>query len=253
MVINFINIKIPNKMIYSDYGLNWSYGFQDPANELMYSLIELHDNIIFYLIIIATVVFWVFISSLTQKDHLKFLQHGDIIELIWTITPALILWAIGIPSLILLYLMDEILDAEITVKITGNQWYWNYEYSDYVDNFNEHINFDSFLINEHDLEIGDLRQLTVDNYLVLPVNTNIRLLVTSNDVLHSFALPSLAIKADAIPGRLNSTGVIFNRPSTFYGQCSELCGGLHGFMPIGVHAVNISNYINFLKANLIQE
>lgn len=111
------------KFIYNDYGLNWAFNFQDPSNELMYGIIELHDKIVFYLIIILIYVFWFLISSLLQKDHLKFLQHGSIIELIWTITPALILWAIGIPSLILLYLMDEILDPEISVKAIGNQWY----------------------------------------------------------------------------------------------------------------------------------
>jgi len=144
--------------------------------------------------------------------------------------------------------MDEILDAEVTVKVSGNQWYWNYEYSDYINNLGEHINFDSFLVQDEDLELGDHRLLTVDNFLVLPVNTSVRILVTSNDVLHSFAIPSLGIKADAIPGRLNSTGFVITRPSTFYGQCSELCGVLHGFMPIGLHAVNLNSYLNFLNS-----
>lgn len=233
------------KLIFADFAVNWTFGFQDPASEWMYGIIELHDKIIFYLIIILITVFWFFFSSLTQKDHLRYLHHGSLIELIWTITPAIILWAIGIPSLVLLYLMDEILDAEITIKAIGNQWYWSYEYTDYTD---IDINYDSFLVNEDDLELGDLRLLTVDNYLILPVNTSIRLLVTSNDVIHSFALPSLAIKCDAIPGRLNSAGLIFTRPSTFYGQCSELCGILHGFMPIGIHAVNLNSYINFLSS-----
>ena len=235
-------------MINADFAERWSMGFQDPASEWMYGIIELHDNIVFYLIIIFSVVMWFFISALIQKDHLKFLSHGNLMEQIWTITPAIILWAIGIPSLVLLYLMDEILDAEITVKAIGNQWYWSYEYSDYEDSIGNTINYDSFLINDEDLELGDLRLLTVDNYLVLPVNTSIRLLVTSNDVIHSFALPSLAIKCDAMPGRLNSAGLIFTRPSTFYGQCSELCGILHGFMPIGIHAVNLSSYINYISS-----
>lgn len=125
---------------------------------------------------------------------------------------------------------------------------WNYEYSDYVDS-GVSINFDSFMISESDLELGDLRLLAVDSYLVLPINTSIRLLVSSNDVIHSFAMPSLALKADAIPGRLNSTGLIINRPSTFYGQCSELCGVLHGFMPIGLHAVTIPSYLNFIESH----
>lgn len=111
------------------------------------------------------------------------------------------------------------------------------------------IAFDSFMLDEASLEEGDIRQLTVDNYLVLPVNTSIRILVTSNDVIHSFAVPSLAQKCDAIPGRLNSIGVVINRPSVYYGQCSELCGALHGFMPIGIKAVTIPSYVNFLEAN----
>ena len=176
----------------------------------MYSIIDLHDRIIFYLLIILSVVVW-FGLRIVSTDHLAHLHHGNTLELVWTITPACVLWAIGIPSLRLLYLMDEILDPEVTVKVMGSQWFWSYG------------NGDSFLT---DLELGDLRQLAVDNYLVLPINTSIRLLVSSNDVIHSFALPSLALKVDAIPGRLNGAGLIINRPSLFYGQCSELCGVL---------------------------
>jgi cytochrome c oxidase subunit II len=233
--------------IYTDYANDYSFNFQDPASSWLLSIIELHDTVMFYLVIILTVVIWFFISSLLNKDYLFELRHNDEIELAWTITPALILWAIGIPSLILLYIMDEILDADLTVKVSGHQWYWNYEYSDYINSLGDHINFDSFLVPEEDLELGDLRQLTVDNYLVLPSNTSIRILVTSNDVLHSFAVPSLGIKADAIPGRLNSIGVTINRNSTFYGQCSELCGILHSAMPIGIKSVSLNSYINFLK------
>lgn len=145
--------------------------------------------------------------------------------------------------------MDEILEAEITVKVQGQQWYWTYEYSDYINSLNETISFDSFMVDEYSLELGDLRNLTVDNYLVLPVNTNIRILTTSTDVIHCFAVPSLAMKLDAIPGRLNTTGLLINRKSTFYGQCSELCGVLHGMMPIGVKAVNVPQYLNFLASN----
>jgi len=166
----------------------------------MYAIINLHDNILFYLLILLVLVSWFFISSLTTPDHLSYLHHGNLIELIWTITPAAILWAIGIPSLKLLYMMDEILDAEITIKCIGNQWYWSYEYTDYENQ----VIFDSFMINYDNLELGDQRQLAVDNNVVLPVNTNIRLLISSNDVIHSFAVPSLALKADAMPGRLNS-------------------------------------------------
>lgn len=144
--------------------------------------------------------------------------------------------------------MDEIQDAEITIKAVGNQWFWSYEYSDYYDeNGTAEISFDSFMVDEASQEAGDLRNLTVDNYQVLPVGVSTRLIVSSNDVIHSYAIPSLAIKSDAIPGRLNATGFLINRPSTFYGQCSELCGVQHGFMPIGLHAVSIPSYQNFIS------
>ena len=193
----------------------------------------------YYLIILLILVLWYFISSLLNKNYIN-IAHGNIIELIWTITPAGILWGIGLPSLKLLYMMDEILDSELTVKAIGNQWYWNYELTD-----KDNIIIESYMIQ--DLELGDLRLLTVDNDLVLPINTNIRLLVTSNDVIHSFAIPSLGLKSDAIPGRLNATGLIINRTSKYYGQCSELCGVLHAFMPITVHAVTIPEYLNYLN------
>lgn len=235
------------RIIYGDYPQKGQLGFQDPASDWMYAIIDLHDRIVFYLIILCFVVLWGFISAFTNKDHLAYLHHGNLIELIWTLTPAGIQWAIGLPSLRLLYIMDEVLDAEITVKAIGNQWYWSYEYTDYIDQ-GKNIVFDSFMVDEASLETGDLRNLTVDNNLVLPVNTSIRLIISSNDVIHCFAVPSLALKTDAIPGRLNATGFIINRPSTFYGQCSELCGVQHGFMPIAIKAVNLPNYLSFLEA-----
>jgi len=235
--------------IYADSSQLYATGFQDPASNWMIGIIDLHDNIMFYLIVIWTLVCWILISSLFNNDHLKYLSHGNLIEVIWTITPAIILWMIGLPSLKLLYMMDEILDAEITVKAIGFQWGWTYNYGDYSKD-NEGITFDSFMIAENDLEDGELRQLTVDNYLVLPINTSIRLIITSNDVIHSFAVPSLGIKADALPGRLNSTGFVINRETTLYGQCSELCGILHSAMPIGIKAVNLPQYIEFIKMKL---
>jgi cytochrome c oxidase subunit 2 len=229
--------------IYSDTPINFSYGFQDPASKWMLGIIDLHDNIIFYLIIILSVVLWFFISSMYNKDHLSNLAHGNLIEVVWTITPAIILWVIGLPSLKLLYMMDEILDAELTVKAIGNQWFWSYEYTDY----DEEIAFDSFMVADEDLELGELRELAVDNYLILPINTSIRLLLSSNDVIHSFAIPSLGLKMDALPGRLNSLGFVINRESTFYGGCSELCGALHHAMPIGIKAVSLGSYLSFIN------
>ncbi len=198
----------------------------------------------FYLIVIFIVVSWFLISGLTNKNYVN-IAHGNLIELIWTLTPAGILWGIGLPSLKLLYMMDEILDSEITVKAIGNQWYWNYELTDKND-----VIIESYMLDDASLTEGDIRLLTVDNELVLPVNTSIRLLVTSNDVIHSFAVPSLGLKSDAIPGRLNATGLIINRTSYYYGQCSELCGVLHGFMPIAIHAVTLPEYLNFLNEQI---
>ncbi len=139
-------------------------------------------------------------------------------------------------------MMDEILDSEITIKVIGNQWYWSYEYEN-------GISFDSFLIDDNSLETGDLRLLTTDNSLVLPVNTSIRMLITSNDVIHSFAVPSLGLKCDAIPGRLNSLGLVIQRESSYFGQCSELCGILHGFMPISIKGVDLIAYATYLESN----
>nr|WKF48430.1 cytochrome oxidase subunit II [Synchytrium endobioticum] len=242
-----IQIFLNNSTLRADFAEKWAFGFQDPASPWMYAIIDLHDRIMFYLIILLIVVVWFLVSATLNTNPINF-HHGNLIELIWTLTPAGILWAIGLPSLKLLYMIDEILDAEITIKAIGNQWYWSYEYSDYVDSLDKSIAFDSFMVSDDSLEEGDLRQLAVDNYLVLPINTSIRLLVTSNDVIHSFAIPSLALKLDAIPGRLNSTGILITRPSTFYGQCSELCGVLHGFMPIGIHGVDLPSYLNFLRS-----
>lgn len=177
--------------LWADFPENWSWGFQDPASPWMYAIIDLHDRIMFYLIILLIVVVWFLVSAtLTPAANSMNFHHGNLIELIWTLTPAGILWAIGLPSLKLLYMIDEILDAEITIKAIANQWYWSYEYSDYRDSLDKSIAFDSFMVSDDSLEEGDLRQLAVDNYLVLPINTSIRLLVTSNDVIHSFAIPS---------------------------------------------------------------
>lgn len=239
---------ISSHFILSDYPIaNGMSNFQDPATNNMYAIINLHDDIMFYLIFILMVLVWLSVVIVSRSgknlDHFRDLSHGNLIETIWTVSPALILWMIGIPSLKLLYIMDNLYDSQLTIQIAGNQWYWSYTYSDYED-----ISYDSFLVDESDLEMGDLRLLTVDNYLVLPINTNIRLLITSNDVVHSFAVPSLGIKCDAVPGRLNSIGLIINRPSVFYGQCSELCGILHGFMPIGVKGVTLNDYLAYIES-----
>lgn len=224
----------------------WGIGLQDPASRIYESLINLHDQILYYLIIIVIGVLWILIKILIRKNEItyKYNNHGTIIEIIWTIIPALILIAIAYPSFKLLYLMDEVIDPSITVKVIGRQWYWSYEIDDY-ENYN--IELDSYMIPTDDLEEGQLRLLEVDNRLILPIKTHIRFIITGGDVMHSWAIPSLGIKMDAIPGRLNQTSTIIDRKGVYYGNCSELCGSNHNGMPIVIEGVSCGEYLTWIE------
>jgi cytochrome c oxidase subunit 2 len=156
--------------------------------------------------------------------------HGMWLELVWTVMPSIILFFIAIPSFSLLYSMDEVIDPSLTIKAIGHQWYWSYEYGDYFADTGKILSFDSYMLPSSDLEEGQHRLLEVDNPVVLPVDTHIRVLVTAADVLHSWAVPSLGVKSDAVPGRLNQMSIYIKRQGVYYGQCSELCGVNHGFM-----------------------
>lgn len=235
---------------FSDSPIPWALSLQDSASPIFEGITELHGTLIFYLILIALSVFWVLfsiiISFTNNKFSLKYLTHGTILELIWTITPAFILIAIAFPSFRLLYLLDEVLIPALTIKIIGNQWYWTVEYSDYSTLNNNPINFDVYIIPENDLVNGDLRLLSVDNNIVLPVGTHVRFIVTGSDVIHNFACPSLGLKVDAIPGRLNQASTLLQRTGWFYGQCSELCGVYHSFIPICIQSVNLEEFLLWL-------
>ena len=172
-------------------------------------------------------------------------MHGTTIEIVWTVLPSLILVVVALPSFALLYSIDEIIDPTITIKCVGHQWYWSYEYSDFETKLGT-INFDSYMIPEDELEFGELRLLEVDNRIVLPQNTHIRVLVTAADVLHSWAVPSLGVKVDACTGRLNQTSLYLLREGVFFGQCSEICGVGHSNMPIVVESVSLDKYIGWL-------
>jgi len=232
----------------------WQIGFQDGATPTFEGITELHNSIFFYLVVISIGVTWALVSLLVNFNSTnspivyKYSNHGTLIELVWTITPALILIAIAFPSFKLLYLMDEVITPSMTVKVVGHQWYWSYEYSDFVNDSGESIEFDSYMIPESDLEDGQLRLLDVDNRVVVPVDTHVRFVVTGADVIHDFAVPSLGLKIDCTPGRLNQTSVLIQREGTFYGQCSELCGVYHGFMPICVEAVSLEKYLSWLDS-----
>ena len=235
----------------------WQLGFQDPATPVMQGIIDLHHDIAFFLLVILIFVIWMlartafhFKAALNPKPE-KIL-HGTTIEIAWTIAPSLILVFIAIPSFALLYSMDEIVDPAVTVKAIGHQWYWSYEYADYNGSDEPSVAFDSYMVPEDDLQPGNLRLLDVDNRVVIPVSTHVRVLITSADVLHSWAVPSLGIKCDAVPGRLNQVSIFLKRQGVFYGQCSELCGANHGFMPIVVESVSLQEYVAWV-ANLLQE
>jgi cytochrome c oxidase subunit 2 len=238
-----------------DYGSSYQMSFQDPATPVMEGIITLHHDLLYILTVIGVAVGWVLlrathIFNCKKNWNPSTFTHGTSIEVIWTVTPSIILMVIAVPSFALLYSMDEVIDPAVTIKVIGHQWYWSYEYSDYADKIGNTIVFDSYMIAEDDLEKGQLRLLEVDNRVILPSKTHLRILVTGTDVLHSWAVPSLGIKMDACPGRLNQVSSFILRESIFYGQCSEICGVNHGFMPIVVESVSIEKYINWVASQL---
>ena len=219
----------------------------------MEGLVELHDNIMYYLVIVLFAVGWILVSLVINYLNIKspishkYLNHGTLIELIWTILPAVILLLIAFPSFKLLYLMDEVSDPSMSVLAEGHQWYWSYQYPDFLNESEEFIEFDSYIVPESDLEHGTLRMLEVDNRVILPELTHVRFIITSGDVIHSFSCNSLGIKCDAYPGRLNQVSVFINREGVFYGQCSEICGILHSSMPIVIESVSLEKFLYWLS------
>nr|YP_010130038.1 cytochrome c oxidase subunit II [Episoriculus leucops]QPZ50511.1 cytochrome c oxidase subunit II [Episoriculus leucops] len=207
-------------------------GLQDATSPIMEELMNFHDHALMIVFLISTLVLYVISSMLTTKLTHTSTMDAQAVETIWTILPAIILILIALPSLRILYMMDEINNPTLTVKTVGHQWYWSYEYTDY-----DELNFDSYMVPTTDLKPGDLRLLEVDNRAVLPMEMTVRVLITSEDVLHSWAVPSLGLKTDAIPGRLNQTTLLATRPGLYYGQCSEICGSNHSFMPIVLELV----------------
>nr|YP_009545516.1 cytochrome c oxidase subunit II [Metapenaeopsis barbata]AYO45594.1 cytochrome c oxidase subunit 2 [Metapenaeopsis barbata] len=218
-------------------------GFQDSASPLMEQLIFFHDHAMVVLILITTLVGYMMCTLFFNSFTNRFLLDGQTIEIIWTILPALILVFIALPSLRLLYLLDEVNNPSITLKAIGHQWYWSYEYSDFLQ-----VEFDSYMIPSNELSSDGFRLLDVDNRTVLPMNTQIRVLITAADVIHSWTIPALGVKADAIPGRLNQVAFLMNRPGLFYGQCSEICGANHSFMPIVIESVSVNSFLNWISS-----
>nr|ACY73625.1 cytochrome c oxidase II [Castalius rosimon] len=219
----------------------WSnLNFQNSVSPLMEQIIFFHDHSLIILIMITMLVSYMMLSMFFNKFINRFLLEGQMIELIWTILPAITLIFIAMPSLRLLYLLDELNNPLITIKSIGHQWYWTYEYSDF-----KNIEFDSYMINEFNM--NNFRLLDVDNRIIIPMNNNIRMLITATDVIHSWTVPAIGVKVDANPGRLNQTSFLINRPGIFFGQCSEICGANHSFMPIVIESIHIKNFINWVN------
>lgn len=220
----------------ADYPRPWQLYFQESATPVMEDLTTFHNLLLFIeggiVLVVAALLIYVIVRFRASRNPIPSkTAHNTLIEIIWTGIPVLILIVIAFPSFKLLYKMDVTPKADLTIKAIGNQWYWTYEYPDHD------IRFDSNMLNEDQLKPGQFRLYEVDHRLVVPIQTNIRLITTATDVLHSWAVPAFGVKKDSIPGRLNETWFHVNKEGVYYGQCSELCGVKHGFMPIVVEAV----------------
>ena len=225
---------------------DWQLGFQKSASQGMSDIVWFHDYMLLP-VITAIMVFVLFLIGYacirfraSRNKEASTTSHNTTIEVLWTLIPCLILIVLAVPSFKVLYSQDEIPKADVTIKAIGYQWYWGYEYPD------ENIIFDSYMIDEKDLKEGQPRLLTVDNEVYVPVNKVVKVMITANDVLHAWALPSFGVKRDAVPGRINETWFKADRTGTFYGQCSELCGIKHAFMPITVNVVTEDEYNEWL-------
>jgi len=258
------------KTLLTEQVKNWQLGFQTPASPVMEGIINFHHDLFFFLTAICIFVFYMLARSmiLYNSETLKkplIVVHAPILEIVWTLIPAIILIFVAIPSFSLLYSMDEVIEPLLTIKVIGHQWYWSYEFldpnvlfqlyyektgnsADFVP-LNVTCNFDSYLLTDEFRAKTSPRLLDVDNRLYLPVETNVRVLITAADVLHAWAVPALGVKLDACPGRLNQTSLYIKRPGIFYGQCSEICGVNHGFMPIAVVGLDILGDGSKITAN----
>nr|WDE80960.1 cytochrome oxidase subunit 2 [Setophaga magnolia] len=213
--------------------------FQDASSPIMEELMGFHDHALMVALAICSLVLYLLTHTLTEKLSSNTV-NAQVIELVWTILPAMVLVMLALPSLRILYMMDEINEPDLTLKAIGHQWYWTYEYTDLKE-----LTFDSYMIPTTDLPLGHFRLLEVDHRVIVPMNSTIRVIVTADDVLHSWAVPSLGVKTDAIPGRLNQTSFLASRPGVFYGQCSEICGANHSFMPIVVESIPLPDFENW--------
>ena len=230
---------------------NWQLSFQEPATDLMSDIISFHSYILMPIItgisilVLFLLLYIAFRFNSSKNQVASTTTHNAVVEILWTVIPVVLLIIIAIPSFRLLYVSETIPKADLTIKAIGNQWYWSYEYPDYGD-----IVFDANMLNDDELSDPKLRLLETDTQIVVPINKVVKLQITSNDVLHAWTIPAFGVKMDAVPGRLNETWFKANREGIFYGQCSELCGPKHAFMPINVKVVSeteFESWIDFAK------
>lgn len=237
LLLTLFNITLI-KDAFSNQAKPWQIGFQESASPAASMIIDTHNFIMIFVWI--TVIFVLLLLTYTcvkfkakNTPTPSTTSHNTILEIIWIIIPTIIVIIIAIPSIKLLFNQDNIPETEMTLKVIGRQWYWSYEYPDH-----HNISFDSYMKKDEELLPNDPRLLATDTKIVLPINTYIKVQITSSDVIHSWAVPALGVKKDAVPGRLNETWIYINKAGTYYGQCSELCGILHAFMPIEIKAVS---------------
>jgi len=229
------------------YAKPWEMGFQRASSPVMVQIENFHNHILLavatgIVVLVLGLMFYVFIRFNAKANPVPSrTTHNTLIEIIWTVVPALILIVIAVPALKLLYYADKTPNPDMTIKAIGNQWFWTYEYPDAGD-----LTFDSVLVKKENLKPGEHRLLAVDNHVVVPIGEKVRLLTTSNDVIHSWAIPAFGVKMDAVPGRTNETWFEANEEGTYYGQCSELCGKDHAYMPIVVDVVSKEAYKQWL-------
>lgn len=224
----------------------WQLGFQDSASPVKAQLNDFHTLLLVIIIgitlfVLALLVYVVVRFNAKRNPTPSKTSHNTLLEVLWTAVPVLVLIVIAVPSFKVLYFMDRAENAEMTLKVTGRQWYWDYEYPDH-----DAIAFSSYMIPDEEIKPGQKRLLEVDNRVVLPVGTNIRVLITGGDVIHSWAMPAFGVKTDAIPGRVNETWVRIDKEGVYYGQCSEICGTGHAFMPIAVEAVSKERFAQWV-------
>lgn len=238
---------------YADLPYDWQLGFQDPATPVMMEIVKMHDYIMLCLCIVLFIVFGALFYVCVKYHHTNNPNpsrncHNTLIEIVWTVIPMIIVLVISFDTVGLINFMSKAPKVDMTVKVTGRQWYWSYEYPDH-----KNISFDSYMLKDKNISKAgyNLRLLEVDNQVVIPVNTYVKFLITSSDVIHSFAVPAFGLKVDAVPGRVNEGWVYIEKPGIYYGQCSELCGADHGFMPIKIEVVSKEEFEKWIASKAV--